>query len=67
MVAELWRFDRDTPVIERLGIDGKYKDVEVSLWLPVRVEHLRQWIIDRRQLQLALWSETNACLGQENV
>ncbi len=55
-VAELWRFDRDMPVIERLGADGKYTSVEASLWLPVRIEHLRRWVVDEDSSDFAVWS-----------
>lgn len=55
-VTELWRFDQDEPVIERLGSDGKYASVEASLWLPVRVEHLRQWVVDENSSNFASWS-----------
>ena len=55
-VGELWRLDRDTPVIERLGADGKYTAVDASLWLPVRVEHLRRWIVDEDSSDFEVWS-----------
>jgi Uma2 family endonuclease len=55
-VSELWRFDEDTPVIERLTPDGRYMGVEASLWLPVRVEHLRQWIVEEDSSGFAEWS-----------
>jgi Uma2 family endonuclease len=56
-VSELWRFDEDTPVIEHLGADGKYKRAEASLWLPVRLEHLRRWVVDEDSSDFALWSK----------
>jgi Uma2 family endonuclease len=55
-VSELWRFDRDTPVIECLGPDGIFVSVEASHWLPVRVEHLRRWLVDEDSSDFALWS-----------
>ena len=55
-VTELWRFDEDTPVIERLGPDGRYKGVEAGSWLPVRVEHLRRWVVDEDSSDFAVWS-----------
>ena len=55
-LRELWRFDEDTPVIERLGPDGRYKGVEASSWLPVRVEHLRRWVVEEDSSDFAVWS-----------
>ncbi len=55
-VTELWRFDEDAPVIERLGPDGRYRGVEASSWLPVRVEHLRRWVVDEDSSDFAVWS-----------
>lgn len=55
-VGELWRFDEDQPVIDRLGADGKYAVVEASLWLPLRVEHLRHWVVDEDSSNFAVWS-----------
>jgi Uma2 family endonuclease len=55
-VSELWRFDEDTPVIERRGPDGKYTAVEASMWLPVRIEHLQQWVVEEDSSNFARWS-----------
>jgi Uma2 family endonuclease len=55
-VSELWRFERDTPVIERLGPDGRYVAVETSGWLPVRVSHLRRWLVDEDRSDPGEWS-----------
>jgi hypothetical protein len=55
-VTELWRFEGDTPVIECLGAEGKYMSVEVSSWLPVRVEHLRRWVVEEDSSNFAAWS-----------
>ena len=43
-VAEVWRFDGVTVVIERLGPDGKYAAAEMSLFLPVRAEEVCRWV-----------------------
>jgi Uma2 family endonuclease len=56
-VAELGRFDEDTPVIDRLGADCKYMEVESSLWLPVGIEHLRRWIVEEDTSDFEVWSK----------
>jgi hypothetical protein len=55
-VSELWRMDGDTPVIERLGPDGRYAAVEASGWLPVRVSHLRRWLVEEDTSDPGAWS-----------
>ena len=55
-VTELWRFDDDTPLIDRLGVDGQYIEVDQSVWLPVRVEHLRRWVVEEDSSDFADWS-----------
>ena len=53
---ELWRFDGDTPVIEWLGADGQYTQVDQSGWLPVTVAQLRRWVVDEDSSDFAEWS-----------
>ena len=43
-VAEVWRFDGVSVVIERLGPDGTYAAAEMSLFLPVRAEEICRWV-----------------------
>ena len=45
-VTEVWRFDGDALVIERLTPDGKYTPVDSSGFLPVRAEEVRRWILE---------------------
>src|SRR5207237_3040543 len=45
-VAEVWRFDGETLVIERLTPEGTYAAVEASGFLPVRAEEIRRWIVE---------------------
>jgi Uma2 family endonuclease len=45
-VTELWRFDGVDFIIENLQPDGTYQPVEMSLFLPVRGEEIRRWVID---------------------
>jgi Uma2 family endonuclease len=45
-VAELWRFDGQSVVIEQLGPDGQYQVVATSKFLPLKVEDIRRWLIE---------------------
>jgi hypothetical protein len=58
-VAELWRFDGDTEqvIIERLGDDGCYRQVDVSRFLPIRAEEIRRWVVDENSDDQAAWAE----------
>jgi Uma2 family endonuclease len=55
-VSELWRVDGDTPVIERLGPDGRYVASDSSGWLPVRLSHLRRWLVEEDSSDPGEWS-----------
>jgi Uma2 family endonuclease len=55
-VSELWRFDADTPVIERLGANGQYMQADSSGWLPVTVAQLRQWVVGEESSDFDEWS-----------
>ncbi len=46
-VAEIWRFEDEDEqvVIERLGDDGLYREVEASGFLSIRAEEVRRWIV----------------------
>ncbi len=43
-VAELWRFDGQKVVIERLGRDGRYRPAQASRLLKVRADELTHWL-----------------------
>jgi Uma2 family endonuclease len=45
-VAEVWRFDGERVVIERLTSDRSYRIVEISGFLPIRAEDIRHWLVD---------------------
>jgi Uma2 family endonuclease len=45
-VAEIWRFDGRTVVIERLAADGTYLAAPASGFLPIGLEELRRWVIE---------------------
>jgi Uma2 family endonuclease len=43
-VAEVWRFDGETPRIEILSGDGSYQPSPRSRFLPVAADEVREWI-----------------------
>jgi Uma2 family endonuclease len=45
-VAEIWRFDGESPVIDQLQVDGSYLPAKSSRFLPIRPEDLTRWLID---------------------
>ncbi len=46
-IAELWRFDGEKVVIERLGRDGRYRPAAASRLLKVRANELTHWLCAR--------------------
>ncbi len=55
-VAEVWRFDGRTVVIDRLMADGTYKTADASLFLPIRTEEIRRWLVDEAHGSESVWS-----------
>ena len=57
-VAEVWRYEgrHEQIVIERLTPDGTYQAVEVSGFLPVRVEEVSRWVLREDCRNWARWS-----------
>jgi Uma2 family endonuclease len=45
-VAEVWRFQHDGLIIERLTPEGTYAAVDASGFLPVRAEDIRRWVVE---------------------
>ena len=43
-VAELWRFDGEKVVIERLGRDGRFRSTSASRSLKIRASELTHWV-----------------------
>ena len=56
-VAEIWRFDGESVVIERLGPDGTYAAAEMSLFLPIRAEEICRWIDKEDSSDELLWED----------
>jgi Uma2 family endonuclease len=56
-VAEVWRFDGESVVIERLGPDGTYATAVKSLFLPVRAEEVRRWDVEEDSSDELAWED----------
>ncbi len=54
-VPEVWRFDGQTVVIEQLGPDGAYREVESSRFLPVRADEVTSWITAEDAMNRTAW------------
>jgi Uma2 family endonuclease len=55
-IAEVWRFDGEQVIIERLGEGGAYHRVEVSGFLPVRADEVRRWVVEEDALDGSRWA-----------
>jgi Uma2 family endonuclease len=47
-VPEVWRFDGDQLVIERLTPQGTYAAVDSSGFLPLRADEVRHWVVEKK-------------------
>jgi Uma2 family endonuclease len=56
-VTEVWRFDGEQVVIERLTAEGTYAAVDASGFLPVRAEDVRRWLVDGYSLGESTWAQ----------
>jgi Uma2 family endonuclease len=54
-VAEVWRFDGESVVIEQLRGDGSYAPAEVSLFLPIRPKDILRWLIEEDYADELAW------------
>jgi Uma2 family endonuclease len=57
-VSEVWRFDgeHDEVIIERLGDDGSFHPVEISMFLPIRATEIRRWVVDEDSSDESAWA-----------
>jgi Uma2 family endonuclease len=55
-IAEVWRFDGERFVIERLTPNGQYIAVETSLFLPIRAEEIQRWIVEEDLTDASAWA-----------
>jgi hypothetical protein len=56
-VAELWIFDGEALLIERLGEDGRYHAVKASGFLPVRAEEIERWLLHEDHRNQLAWKQ----------
>ena len=54
-VTEVWRFDGEHVVIDRLMPDGKYVSVDTSGFLPIRAEDIRHWMVEEHHGDESAW------------
>jgi Uma2 family endonuclease len=54
-VAEVWRFDGEKVVIERLGAEGKYAAVEISEFLSITPSEVVRWLVDEDSSNRPAW------------
>jgi Uma2 family endonuclease len=54
-VAEVWRFDGKSLVIEQLRDDGSYAPAETSQFLPLRAREILRWLIDEDSADEIAW------------
>ena len=55
-VSEVWRYEGEEILIERLMPDGTYKAVESSGFLPVRADEVRRWVVEEDTSDDTAWS-----------
>ncbi len=54
-VAELWRVELGRVVIERLGADGRYQQVESSGFLPLSADEIWRWVVQEDTSDQTAW------------
>jgi Uma2 family endonuclease len=55
-VAEVWRFDGEQIVIDRLQTEGFYQPVEASGFLPVNSQEIARWVLNEAFHDGSLWA-----------
>jgi len=55
-VAEVWRFDGRQVTIDRLTPEGVYIVADASLFLPIRAEEIRRWVVDEARGDESTWA-----------
>jgi Uma2 family endonuclease len=54
-VVEVWRFDGESIVIEQLQADLSYAPNQVSLFLPLRSQDVRRWLVEEDSEDEPAW------------
>jgi Uma2 family endonuclease len=55
-VAEIWRFDGEYIIIERLSEGGRYATVETSAFVPIRAEEVSRWLVEEDSSDESAWA-----------
>ncbi len=55
-VAEIWRFDGELIVIERLDPSGSYQTAPASGFLWIKPDEIRRWVIEEDALDGLRWA-----------
>lgn len=55
-IAEVWRFDRQQTVIERLEENDSSHPVETNFLLPVRAAEIGRWVLSEDSRDGSLWA-----------
>jgi Uma2 family endonuclease len=55
-VPEIWRFEDESVLIEQLGPDGTYNEVESSRFLRVRRDEVVRWLIEEDSRNEGEWA-----------
>jgi Uma2 family endonuclease len=56
-VTEIWRFDGECLVIERLAPEGTYSAVDRSDFLPLDAQVIQRWLLDDDVFDELVWSQ----------
>jgi Uma2 family endonuclease len=54
-VAEIWRFDGESVIIEQLQDDGTYVAVEGSRFLPIKADDVYRWLVEEDSGDETAW------------
>lgn len=55
-VTEVWRFDGEILIMERLNPNGSYTPLESSVWLPIRPDEVVRWIAQEDSTDESAWT-----------
>jgi hypothetical protein len=53
--AEVWRFDGEQFVIDRLGVDGRYQATTQSRFLPLMADEILRWVVEEDTGDESTW------------
>jgi Uma2 family endonuclease len=56
-VPEIWRFSKDSVIIERLTDQGTYGAVDTSGFLPIRADEVARWVFQEDTSDVSAWRQ----------